>query len=65
MSKIIKCFLEGMGQVLVISPDVSYRLPKNGFQRDSKRLRSDFVKVGSSMKLKVNSLKHDEQANYR
>lgn len=65
MSKIIKCFLEGMGQVLVISPDRSYRSPKAGFERDSIRLKSDAAKLGSYMRMKVNAAKHDEQANYR
>lgn len=65
MTKLIKSIFEGMGQVLVISPNRSYIRPRsNGFKRDAARLTKDARTVGDGLRAKI-KLVNGEPVDHR
>lgn len=65
MTKLIKSIFEGMGQVLVISPDRSYIRPgASGFQRDAVRLSKDTRIVGDGLRKTIKQA-DDKSVNNR
>ena len=65
MAKIIRNFLEGIGQVLIIAPGREYVRPlPNEFKRDRDRLRGDARAVFGGMRKKIKQANDDKSANY-
>ena len=65
MTKLIKSIFEGMGQVLVLSPNRSYIRPQsNGFKRDAARMAKDMRTVGNGLRAKIR-LVNGEPADHR